>query len=539
MKSKKSNYKHTRKPIKLDEKNNITYIMDGESEYIRYATISMLTEKDRKKYNNENMAKGKRLCKICGIEYYINISATCPLCEMKKVFLDTLAKKQFNNDEMVNANVDSVAKGNGENDNLVEKKFQKTHNYKYGDIVKFGRYDGKPIEWIVIRVEENKIMLLSKDGLCSKAYHSKSGAVTWETSSLRKYLNSEFIEMCLNKNEQQIVLQTHIENRNNTSYNTAGGNDTNDKIFLLSMDEVKKVFNSNKARVCVAADNAKPNGAYVDINTGNSWWWLRSPGMKDIYAAYVENDGVISESGNYTGSTRGNVRPALWINGNKLDDISIKKNVFTTACGVESTDKHIITYKKGDIINFGNCEGQPIEWIVLKVEINKVLLLSKSILDLVPYNISKTAITWKYCSLRHYMNWTFIEKCFSVEEKELIVPVAVKNKGSNRYNISGGEDTIDKVFCLSINELSEMFINDYTELQALPTNWTRRKAVNQGVQYEFCDGRNGCGNWWLRSSGYDSHSAAYVDKKGVINEVGRMVNTDRVGVRPVLWMRIE
>lgn len=86
------------------------------------------------------------------------------------------------------------------------------------------------------------------------------------------------------------------------------------------------------------------------------------------------------------------------------------------------------------------------------MEINKVLLLSKSILNLVPYNISKTAITWKYCSLRHYMNWTFIEKCFSAEEKKLIVPVAVKNKDSNRYNISGGEDTINKVFCLSLNK---------------------------------------------------------------------------------------
>ena len=263
-----------------------------------------------------------------------------------------------------------------------------------------------------------------------------------------------------------------------------------------------------------------------------------------------------------TTETNGNYK-----NHTILDKMTIENEVvkYPTISPVSVRDKRYIEarlnkhnfniiYRIGDVIKFGKCEGQDIEWVVLKVEINRVLLLSKYILDLQSYNISKTAITWENCSLRHYMNCTFIEKNFSVEEKRLIVPVTVRNNCSNRYNVSGGEDTTDKVFCLSIDEISEIFTKNVegralptkwcqtktVSLRALPTKWCQTKAVNQGIGYEFCGhfSGGGCGNWWLRSPGYDSHSAAYVDGEGIINAVGRMVNTDRVGVRPALWMRI-
>lgn len=318
---KQKNVKQMIKQTKSNPSNNDTHIVEGEHEYIKYATVAILTEQDRKRYNSDSMAKRKMVCKTCGIEYYTNISSTCPLCEIKQLFLGLLEKGKFNDDEVVKTAIDSAKSKIQEN----ASSSKKNHNYRYGDTIKLGNFDGKPMEWIVIRVEGNKIMAISKYGVCSMAYHSKSEAVTWEKSSLRRYLNAEFFEMYLDKNEQEIVLQTHVENKNNTLYNTIGGNDTSDRIFLLSIDETKRIFNSNKARECVASDYAKANVTYVDADTGNSWWWLRSPGEKDIYAAYVEIDGTINEAGNYIGSTRGVIRPVMWIDGNKLYDINVKK----------------------------------------------------------------------------------------------------------------------------------------------------------------------------------------------------------------------
>lgn len=317
---KQKNVKQMIKQTKSNPSNNVTHIVEGEHEYIKYATVAILTEQDRKKYNSDSMAKRKMVCKTCGIEYYTNISSTCPLCEIKQLFLGLLEKGKFNDDEVVKSAIDSAKSKIQENASLSKK----AHNYRYGDTIKLGNFDGKPIEWIVIRVEGNKIMAISKYGVCSMAYHSKREPVTWEKSSLRRYLNDEFFEMYLDKNEQEIVLQTHVENKNNM-FHTIGGNDTSDRIFLLSIDEAKRIFNGNNARECVASDYAKANFTYVDPDTGNSWWWLRSPGARDIYAAYIRTDGAINEAGGNIDNPLGVVRPVMWIDCNKLYDINMKK----------------------------------------------------------------------------------------------------------------------------------------------------------------------------------------------------------------------
>lgn len=317
---KQKNVKQMIKQTKSNPSNNVTHIVEGEHEYIKYATVAILTEQDRKRYNSDSMEKRKMVCKTCGIEYYTNISSTCPLCEIKKIFLESLENGKFSDDKVAKIEIDGAKSKIQENASLSKK----AHNYRYGDTIKLGNFDGKPMEWIVIQVEGNKIMAISKYGVCSMAYHLKREPVTWEKSSLRRYLNADFFEMYLDKNEQEIVLQTHVENKNNM-FHTIGGNDTSDRIFLLSIDEAKRIFNCNKARECVASDYAKANFTYVDPDTGNSWWWLRSPGARDIYAAYIRTDGAINEAGGNIDSPLGVVRPVMWIDGNKLYGINMKK----------------------------------------------------------------------------------------------------------------------------------------------------------------------------------------------------------------------
>ena len=99
----------------------------------------------------------------------------------------------------------------------------------------------------------------------------------------------------------------------NPDYNTNPGNATQDQVFLLSTMEANKYFSSNSARKCRPTDYAVANGAYVNSSNGNCWWWLRSPGIDQIYAARVVDDGDIREDGDYVHGANYAVRPALWI----------------------------------------------------------------------------------------------------------------------------------------------------------------------------------------------------------------------------------
>ena len=100
----------------------------------------------------------------------------------------------------------------------------------------------------------------------------------------------------------------------NPKYSTNPGNATTDKVFLLSITEVEKYFSSDSARQCEPTEYAIANGAYVNSDNGNCWWWLRSPGDDRYFAALVLSDGLVYYSGNSVHDDLGCVRPALWIN---------------------------------------------------------------------------------------------------------------------------------------------------------------------------------------------------------------------------------
>lgn len=67
-------------------------------------------------------------------------------------------------------------------------------------------------------------------------------AITWETSDLRKGLNDDFYNEAFDKDEQQFIYETKVENPNNHWTVIEGGNDTIDKVYLLSFDEICKYF---------------------------------------------------------------------------------------------------------------------------------------------------------------------------------------------------------------------------------------------------------------------------------------------------------
>ena len=191
--------------------------------------------------------------------------------------------------------------------------------YKVGKTIEFGNYpqdkDGteKPIEWIVMKKEGNQVLLLSKYVLDAKPYNKEWEDVTWETSDIRQWLNNEFYTTAFNKAEKAKIQTSLIKNEDNSKYGTNGGNDTEDKVFLLSEKETETLFSNKEERIAKATEYATKSGVYVNEEKA-ACWWLRSPGYKSDNAAEVDYDGWVYRHGYDVDGNHDGVRPALHLN---------------------------------------------------------------------------------------------------------------------------------------------------------------------------------------------------------------------------------
>ncbi len=203
-------------------------------------------------------------------------------------------------------------------------KVEKLKFAKTGDYVFFGAYEqdnntsnGKEdIEWLVLDIKDGKALLISKYALDCKQYNTGYTDITWETCTLRKWLNNDFINSAFSADERTMIPTVTVPADKNPKYGTKPGNVTQDQVFLLSITEVNKYFSSDSARQCKPTDYAVANGVYVNSTNSNCWWWLRSPGYRQRDAAYVSSDGVVNVIGNYVIGALNAVRPALWIDLN-------------------------------------------------------------------------------------------------------------------------------------------------------------------------------------------------------------------------------
>ena len=177
---------------------------------------------------------------------------------------------------------------------------------KIGDYVKFGSYpqtssgQNQPIEWQVLSIENNKMLVISKYGLDCKIFDSSLN--NWGNSKIRKWLNGEFYNKAFTDQEKKSIKSSNLSDVGTT-----------DNVFFLSKEEAKKYFANDEGRRCKATEYAKSNGAYVNSDNGYSFWWLRSPYPSSSDFVYcVSLYGFIDfHSVNFDDCV---VRPALWIN---------------------------------------------------------------------------------------------------------------------------------------------------------------------------------------------------------------------------------
>jgi len=176
-----------------------------------------------------------------------------------------------------------------------------------GDIIDFGG-----LEWLILDISDDKALILSKEVLDNQEYYSELHAdITWEDSDIRQYLNEQFYDDAFTPEEQMLIMETQVTNDDNPEHGTPGGNDTTDKIFLLSIDEATQYFPDDSARVGRDADGML------------SAWMLRSPGMEGSVVARIYTDGPIDYDGALYNHQEQGVRPAMWIDLSGLAELSV------------------------------------------------------------------------------------------------------------------------------------------------------------------------------------------------------------------------
>ena len=439
-------------------------------------------------------------------------------------------------------------------------------NAQKGTTVTFGHYpqtvegtDQTPIEWQTLDVRNGKALLISRYSLDVIPYNTERAGVTWETCSLRAWLNSEFLHAAFTEEEQAMILLSDIPNGEKQHYSlgfSTGGKDTEDRLFVLSYAEAHQYLGvsaggvSNNAWAQSApTENALSKGAELGKGTQTSEgeasgsWWLRSPETIQSMVCTVNGGG--KKEKDYVNSTSVSVRPAMWIN---------------LISGMDRTDldraEKIRPYSTiGNVVNYGhyeknnNIEDGPeeIEWIVLDVQGSKALLISKYGLDSQPYNQDRSGASWKDCSLRKWLEEEFLPVAFSEEEQAAIALMDVDNRGERgdkASDASDGENTKDRIFLLSKEEADKYLVtiwkNTYnTKAGVIQTAYA--EAVGADCQnmlyidvgwYKIFPGW-----WWLRSTGERAERAWTVGVDGSFTE---MVADMKGGcVRPTFWLDLD
>lgn len=192
-----------------------------------------------------------------------------------------------------------------------------------------------------------------------------------------------------------------------------------------------------------------------------------------------------------------------------------------------------LRYVAGQTLTLGRWpkDKDPIEWKIVDVEKDTLLLYSVNVIDCMKYNETFTNTTWSNCSLRPYLNGEFYENAFDEDEKKKIVVSDVKAEINPLYQIPAGEDTRDRIFIPSIKDMHRFF-KDPKDAVCKPTKY----AVAKGVEM---DEKTGACYYWLRNPGNADCNTARVSGNGVILEHGYFAGGNDVGVRAAMRITLE
>ena len=281
-----------------------------------------------------------------------------------------------------------------------------------------------------------------------------------------------------------------------------------------------------------AISSSKYDRAVALIDSGDyeaAYALLEEIGNSDAIASSKYDRAVaLIDSGDYEAAL------ILLNNLNYKDSENQIENCYIGKFGAEKY-QYIKSLQVGDTYTFGSYEQdnntangkEDIEWIVLDKDGMSLLLISKYGLDCQLYNTSYSSVKWESCSLRKWLNESFLNAAFSEEEQAMIPSVTVSADKNPSYSTSPGNSTTDQVFLLSITEVNKYFSSDSAR-QCQGTAYCYAQGALKSSE-GFC--------WWLRSPGCNPIHAAYVHDGSVYNYGGTVYYGE--AVRPALWVTLD
>lgn len=518
-------------------------------------------------------------------------------------------------------------------------------NYWQKDTNGDGRSDRRdakmPIKWRVLSVEGDDAWLIAEQNMETRCFSWYDTGITWETSTIRSWLNGYgaeknsagedfsgggFLNEAFSPAEQQAIRSTTLINGDNPSYGTDGGNDTCDKVYLLSYSEAKDMAYG----ISTTAEDPywrSKNTDFVIAQGASGNWWLRTPGYEGGLITYVASDGRCDLHGGFSSAETRAVRPVLHLDlaaesawawagrissiGKVVEEADPPAGWQPSALPAENSQPTVSPGNvPGDNADHGlrnptiNSDGittwdcvwfgsywdrndsnhdnkvdendskSAIMWRVLSVHGSDAFLISDTVLDCQRYNEKGEEITWETCTLRSWLNGYgpeankqgkdyrgqgFIHNAFTEDERRAIRTTTVVNEDNYLFGTEGGNDTADRVYLLSYDEVTDPaygfpFEDTYDDrfdkggrvarmAEYLPFVQSREAWTGNFVHYSIDFGRIKYAHWWLRSPGACQYYATCVDVLGHLTgtsytEPGwlKSASSPNVMIRPVLHL---
>lgn len=419
-----------------------------------------------------------------------------------------------------------------------------------GNVIRFGVYEqdgdtanGKePIEWLVLNAQGNEALLLSRVALSKTPYNKGGHPATWETCSLRSWLNEEFYHEAFSDEEKTAILLSAVSNgiKEQLPLATEHGSDTMDRVFLLSYHEVRDYLQSDYLRCC------EPSAALAAHGTLNNWY-TRSPGEDSnsvrvvasrsgaLWTSWLDYNASFPQMRSYNG-----VRPCIRVDlsselfadpadrlvdcENRIAELDVRIRTLATPSS-DLVGRHVAF---GRYVQEEN-SPEPIDWTILDIDDGYALLLSDKVLEYMKYLSVDRKTTWEESKIRAWLNNEFLSSAFSEEEIAEMRETLIRNtsdEGRPDY-IDGGNDTLDTVFLLSYQDTEKY----------LPTDNMRECAPSShAVQQGAANNVFGLTDWWLRSAGEKADEAIVTYRNGC--RISSTVNS-HYGIRPAIWVSVD
>ena len=292
------------------------------------------------------------------------------IAEIEKAIMEnSISENEINGEPGIDVSVD------GTKYRRITKE-DRNYDKDYGDHV-FGTdtyryFQWEPIKWKVLNNDGESLFLMTDQAIDCKSYHETEDNITWEKCNLRTWLNGNFYASAFDENEQSAIVEQELVNEDNAYEYTDGGNDTKDKVYLLSLSDAcdpvygycSSPFTGSASRWQQPTDYTFVRGAYTysSNNTGgnqNCWWWIRTPGESQKKAVKIGDDGNVGKLGSWCDTPTMSVCPVV-----KID---LSSQEWSLADDGSSGEGKVLTDLKATIIRTDYAQGAVINVSDLKV----------------------------------------------------------------------------------------------------------------------------------------------------------------------------